>query len=190
MYVRTSTHFAGGTTRHWTTCILFLPHFSTCEKVTQLPRSYDYSYDGSRSRVRAAGASGWALRWRRGRAPGPVQGRRSAQVAEPAKHSPRPCSQRRAGPRQKGLPTNASPSRKTPQHALLAARGGLGAGPGRERNPAQPCSSGPRSRSLGPEASAGHLLRVRGTCCACVAPRPSARPRPPQRCKDAGDPFL
>ncbi|CAE7621769.1 unnamed protein product, partial [Symbiodinium microadriaticum] len=39
----------------------------------------------------------------------------------PAKHSPRPCSQRRAGPRQKGLSTNAWPSQKTP------ARGGLGA---------------------------------------------------------------
>ena len=129
---------------------------------SQLPRSYDYTYDGLRSRVRAAGASGWALRRRRGRASSPVRGRRSAQVAgPPAKHSPRPCSQRRAGPRQRALPTNAWPSRKTPRRALLAARGGLGAGPSRERNPAQQCSSGLRSRSPGPEASAGHPLRVR-----------------------------
>ena len=129
-----------------------------------LPRSYDYSYDGSRSRVRAAAASGWALRRRRGRAPGPVQGRRSAQVAGlPAKHSPRPCSQRRAGPRQKGLPTNVWPSQKTLRRALLAARGGLGAGPGRERNPAQQCSSGLRSRSPGPEAFAGRPLRVQSS---------------------------
>ena len=172
--------------------LIFLSQdFSACEKVTQLPRPHDYSYNGSRSRVRAAGASGWALRRRRGRAPGPVQGRCSAQVAEPpAKHSPRPCSQWRAGPRQRGLPTNAWPSRKTPRRALLAARGGLGAGPGREGNPVQQCSSGLRSRSPGPEAFAGHPLRVRGTCSACVAPRPSARPRPLQRCKDAGDPFL
>ena len=74
-----------------------------------------------------------------------LHGRRSAQVAgPPAKHSPRPCSQRRAGPRQRGLPTNAWPSRKTPRRALLAARGGLGAGPGRERNPARQCSSCPQ----------------------------------------------
>ena len=92
--------------------------------MTPLPRAYDYSYDGSRSRVRAAGASGWALRRRRGRARDPVQGRCSAQVAGlPAKHRSRPCSQRRAGPRQKGLPTNAWPSQKTSRRALLAAGG-------------------------------------------------------------------
>ena len=140
---------------------LFLSqNFSACKKVPQLPRSDDYSYDGSRSRVWAAEVSGWALRQRRGRASGPKQGRRSAQVAGlPATHGPRPCSQRRAGPRQKGLPTYAWPSQKTPRRTLLAARAGLGAAPSRERNTAPSVF---RSWSPGPEASADRPLRVPG----------------------------
>ena len=87
---------------------------SGCEKVPQLPRSCDYT--PMTARGKAAGASGRALRWRRGRAPGPVQRRRSAQVAGlPAMQGPSPCSQRRAGPRQKGLPSNEWPSQKQAQ---------------------------------------------------------------------------
>ena len=136
-----------------------------------------------RSRVRAE-ASGWGLRWRQGREHGPVRGRR-----QPATRSPRPCPQRRAGPQQKGLPTNVWPSQNTPRRALLA-RGARSRIIAREQNTAQQCSSGLLSPSPGPKASVGRPSRVGHTCRACVAPRPSAPPRPLRRSTDAGDPFL
>ena len=57
------------------------------------------------------------------------------------------------------------------RRALLAARGELGAGRGRERNTARQCSSGLLPRSSGPRVSAGRPSRVQRKCKTCVALR-------------------
>ena len=152
--------------------------------------SYDSptaSYYYVRSRLRAAGAGGWAPRQRRGRAHDPVLGRRPAPaLGRLATSAPRLCLQRRAGPRQTGLPTNVAPTQRTRRDALRAVRGELGGGRGRERSAALLRSSGPRSPSRAPAAFAGRPSRAPGTCCACAAPRPLAQPRPLPLCMDAG----
>ena len=113
-----------------------------------------------RSRLRAAGAGGWAPRQRRGRAHDPVLGRRPAPaLGQLATSAPRLCLQRRAGPRRTGLPTNVAPTQRTRRDALRAVRGELGGGRGRERSAALLRSSGPRSPSRAPAAFAE--LRVR-----------------------------
>ena len=89
----------------------------------------------------------------------------------------------------KGAPPASCPAGRTPQHARQAAHVERGAGRGREQSAAQQCSSGLLSRSPGPPASAGRPSRVRGTCGACVAPRPAARHRPPPRRMDVDDAF-
>ena len=144
--------------------------------------SYDSplaSYYYVRSRLRAAGAGGWAPRQRRGRAHDPVLGRRPAPaLGRLATSAPRQFLQRRAGRRQTGLPINVAPTQRT-------RRGELGGGRGRERSAALLRSSGPRSPSRAPAAFAGRPSRAPGTCCACAAPRPLAQPRPLPLCMDA-----
>ena len=85
--------------------------------------------------------------------------------------------------------TERAPHQRLAQPEDAAARTAGGARRARSRTRSRTKCCGLLSRSLGPLASAGRPSRVRGTCGACVAPRPAARHRPPPRRMDVDDPF-
>ena len=116
--------------------ILCFTDLCACKRVPQ--RRWAYYSTSVRPWLRAAGASGWAFRSRRGRAHGPVLGSSALALAveQLATRGPGLRPRRRAGPRQKGLTTNVLRSQRTPRRALLVARGELGAGQGHEQNTA------------------------------------------------------
>ena len=128
--------------------------------------SYDSptaSYYYVRSRLRAAGAGGWAPRQRRGRAHGPSAGPSPGAGAGTAGHE-RPKAVLATA---SGTATN---TQRTRRDALRAVRGELGGGRGRERSAALLRSSGHRSPSRAPAAFAGRPSRAPGTCCAVHSP--------------------
>ena len=159
-----------------TTTLLRHYFFSLTFPTARRSASYDSptaSYYYVRSRLRAAGAGGWAPRQRRGRAHGPVLGRRPVPaLGQLATSAPRLCLQRRAGPRdrQGSPPTSRAPRARGATHCGRCAT---------------KCCAVAFQRPPDLRAEHQQLLPSSGYVL-CLRPRPLAQPRPLPLCMDAG----